>query len=398
MADKPHNGANISVSPSSAMKTNISNLGSIKAERHESLMVYPPVAARAMQNSHQHPPPFSSYAAAAPMVAEFGVSFDPLPRNHEFPSIQYQMDLVNVPNEDITNMGQMTADGNTSQVDDYKNSIEELFAKVDKLEQGVNEVEQFYQNAKPKKPNTSKCALTIKGKEKEKHNPSMKNLQQEPSRREAAVANRMQELMHHFGSIFREADVEGLGLHDYYQIIDRPMDFSTIENRMGAKDGTGYKHIREICSDERIREEEETGAQMNIQLAQEAAHAKLARDISNELYNIDLHLEELREMVVEKCRHISTLEKRNLGIALTKLCPEDLKKALDIIAQTNPNFQVTAQEVELDISAQGVLKGESKIDDENDTSADEHDNNIVSKRKQQICNALAKSAKRRKSN
>lgn len=41
-------------------------------------------------------------------------------------------------------------------------------------------------------------------------------------------------------------------LNVVYQIIDRPMDFSTIKNQMEAKDGTGYKHIREICSDVRL--------------------------------------------------------------------------------------------------------------------------------------------------
>lgn len=30
------------------------------------------------------------------------------------------------------------------------------------------------------------------------------------------------------------------------------MDFSTIKNQMEAKDGTGYKHVREICSDVRL--------------------------------------------------------------------------------------------------------------------------------------------------
>jgi len=51
-----------------------------------------------------------------------------------------------------------------------------------------------------------------------------------------------------------------------------------------------------------------------MQFAQEAAHAKLARDLSNEVYSwgiwafffqldeVDLHLEELREMVVKKWR------------------------------------------------------------------------------------------------
>lgn len=37
-----------------------------------------------------------------------------------------------------------------------------------------------------------------------------------------------------------------------YQIIDRPMDFSTIKNQMEATDGTGYKHVREISADVRL--------------------------------------------------------------------------------------------------------------------------------------------------
>ncbi|KAL6578056.1 hypothetical protein OROMI_010384 [Orobanche minor] len=377
------------------------------------------------------------------------------------------MDLVNAPNVDITNMGQRILDGNAAQMDDYRNKVDELFTTVGKIEQRVFEVEQFFLNLR--EPNTSKSASVLKDKEREKHIPSMKKVQQDASRREAAAAKRMQELMRQFGTIFRQmtqhkwawpfmqpVDVEGLGLHDYYQIIDRPMDFSTINNQMEAKDGTGYKHVREICSDvrlvfknamkyndeksdvhvmaksllekfeekwlqflpkvteeERMREEEEAEAQMNMQLAQEAAHVKLARDISNELYDIDLHIEELREMVVSKCRHISTVEKRKLGVALSELCPEDLSKALEIVAQNNPNFQATSEEVELDIDVQSestlwrlkffvkdVLEDLSKRGKNNATAVDaanEHDNNnIVSRRKKQICDALAKTAKRRK--
>lgn len=72
------------------------------------------------------------------------------------------------------------------------------------LEQRVNEVEQFYLNTKAKKPNTSRNTI-IKEKEKEKHIPSMKKLQQDASRREATAAKRMQDLMRQFGSIFRQA-------------------------------------------------------------------------------------------------------------------------------------------------------------------------------------------------
>lgn len=30
------------------------------------------------------------------------------------------------------------------------------------------------------------------------------------------------------------------------------MDFSTIKNQMEAKDGTGYRHVRDICADVRL--------------------------------------------------------------------------------------------------------------------------------------------------
>ncbi|KAH6801682.1 hypothetical protein C2S51_033128 [Perilla frutescens var. frutescens] len=383
------------------------------------------------------------------------------------------MDLVNASNNDVTNMGEIMAmEGTPAESEYYKSKVDELFAKVDQLQQRVNEVEEFYLNTTTKKPNTSRNALIVKDKEKEKHIPSMKKLQQDASRREATAAKRMQDLMRQFGSVFRQitqhkwawpfmqpVDVEGLGLQDYYKIIDRPMDFSTIKNQMEAKDGAGYKHVREICSDVRLvfknamkyndeksdvhvmaktllekfeekwlqflpkvteeeekREQEEAEAEISMQLAQEAAHAKLARDISIELYDIDTHIEELREMVVKKCRHISTMEKRKLGVSLSKLSPEDLSKALEIVAQNNLDFQANAEEVELDIDAQSestlwrlkffvkdILKNRpkssSKDGNNNVTSpdaADNHDNNIVYKRKREICDALAKTAKKRK--
>lgn len=52
---------------------------------------------------------------------------------------------------------------------------------------------------------------------------------------------------------------------------------------------------------------------------------------------------------------MSSDEKRRLGTALTQLSPDDLNKALLIVAQNNPNFQATAEEVDLDIDAQVIL-------------------------------------------
>lgn len=54
-------------------------------------------------------------------------------------------------------------------------------------------------------------------------------------------------------------------------------------------------------------------------------------------------------------RKITTEEKRKLGAALTKLSPEDLTKALEIVAQSNPCFQATAEEVDLDMDAQVII-------------------------------------------
>lgn len=49
---------------------------------------------------------------------------------------------------------------------------------------------------------------------------------------------------------------------------------------------------------------------------------------------------------------MTTTEKRRLGTALTQLSPDNLNKALLIIAQSNPSFQATAEEVDVDIDAQ----------------------------------------------
>ena len=49
---------------------------------------------------------------------------------------------------------------------------------------------------------------------------------------------------------------------------------------------------------------------------------------------------------------MSTEEKRKLGVALSRLSPEDLNTALEIVAQSNPGFLATAEEVDLDIDAQ----------------------------------------------
>lgn len=39
-------------------------------------------------------------------------------------------------------------------------------------------------------------------------------------------------------------------------------------------------------------------------------------------------------------------------MAITKLSTENIDKALEIVAENNPNFQAVAREVDLDIDAQ----------------------------------------------
>ncbi|KAJ6393316.1 hypothetical protein OIU77_022728 [Salix suchowensis] len=190
-------------------------------------------------------------------------------------------------------------------------------------------------------------------------------------------------------------DVEGLGLHDYYEVIEKPMDFRTIKNRMEAKDGTGYKNVREIYADVRLvfknamkynderddvhvmartllekfeekwlqllpkvaeeeksREKEQTATQVATKLAEQASYANMAQYLSNELHGVDMQLERIRKMVVHNSRKISTEEKKKLGTALTQLSHQDLIRALEIVAEHNLSFQATAQEVNLDMDTQ----------------------------------------------
>ncbi|XP_015870529.1 transcription factor GTE1 [Ziziphus jujuba] len=376
------------------------------------------------------------------------------------------MEPINSLNPEIMDVDPGKLDGNAAKVEDFRNRIDEIFTKVDKLEKRVNEVEEFYSATCNTHVTTSKGSLTVKDKEREKHFISVKKQQQDASRREAAAAKRMQELMRQFATILRQitqhkwawpfmepVDVQGLGLDDYYEVIDKPMDFGTIKSKMEAKDASGYRNVREVYADVRLvfknamkyndekddvhvmaktllekfeekwlqllpkvaeeekrLEEEEAEAQRDMQLAQEVAYANMARDISNELCQVDHHLKNLRETVVQKCRKMSAEEKKKLGTALTRLSPEDLNKALEIVAENNPSFQATAQEVDLDIDAQSeytlwrlkvfvkeALKGQADNGGKNIVTNSNNDDNKKnnSKRRKELCDALAKNAVKR---
>ncbi|XP_044509068.1 transcription factor GTE1-like isoform X2 [Mangifera indica] len=388
------------------------------------------------------------------------------------------MDPTTALNPNEKSVGHGKNNGNAAEVEGFSKNIEEILQRVSQLEQKLNQVEQFYLNMENIQPNTSKSSSVLKEKVKERHISSTDKQQLDAALREEASARRMQGLKRQFGTIFRQitqlkwagpfmdpVDVEGLGLHDYYEVIDKPMDLGTIKTKMDAKDGNGYKNVREIYADVRLvfknamkynderhdihvmaksllekfeekwlqllpkvveeekrREEEEAKAQQDMQINQEVVHANMARDLSSELTEVDSQLEKLRESVVQKCRKMTTEEKKKLGLALTRLTPDDLSKALEIVAESDPNFQATAQEVDLNMDAQsettlwrlkvfvqealkvgsrssGDIGGNNNNNNadknENDNGNKKNNNKNNAKRRREICDTLTKTAAKR---
>ncbi|XP_038995585.1 transcription factor GTE1-like isoform X2 [Hibiscus syriacus] len=307
--------------------------------------------------------------------------------------------------------------GPESEVEDLGRYVDEISTTVNRLEQKVNDVEQFYLTTDNMELTVTKSNSACKEKVQEKQLTGTEKQRQEVSHRKAASMKRMQELMRQFATILRQitqhkwahpfmhpVDVEGLGLHDYYEVVQKPMDFGTIKSKMEAKDCTGYKNEKRLV-------EEEAKAEQDVKLAQEAVHANMAKELSNELCEVDLQLEKLRQMVIQKCRKMSTEEKKKLGMALTRLSPEDLSKALEIVAENNPGFQPTAQEVDLDIDAQSELTlwrlkffvqdklkhaGKcSEVVDCNNINNNENTVKSNSKRRREMSDALTKNAIKR---
>jgi len=75
------------------------------------------------------------------------------------------------------------------------------------LEQKGHEIDNFFSRSNKKQTDTSKGNSTSKDKDKEKHVPSIKKLQQDASRREAAAQKRMQDLIRQFGPILRQVAI-----------------------------------------------------------------------------------------------------------------------------------------------------------------------------------------------
>lgn len=377
------------------------------------------------------------------------------------------MELVNTSPSDIGITDPGYAKSNATEMEVLLRRFDEETKKFDKIQQKADEFKQFFESRKHQ--NTSKGGSKLKDKEKEKPITSVVKQQQD---REEAAAKRMQELMRNFATILRQitqhkwawpfmdpVDVKGLGLHDYHKVIEKPMDFSKIKQLMEAKDETAYKNVREICADVRLifknamkyndekndihimaktllakfeekwflflpkvveeekrREKEEAEAQLNIERVQGAANFQMNKYLSIELEKIEKNFLEIRRQMLQRTRKWTTEDKRILGMALSKLSPEDLNKALEIVAKNNPTFEASADEVDLDLDAQSestlwslkffVLKvRKNSPSNNNDTNNGSNNNSNSknkndaddenSKRKKEICDALARTAKKR---
>ncbi|RHN73273.1 putative chromatin remodeler Bromodomain family [Medicago truncatula] len=222
-------------------------------------------------------------------------------------------------------------------------------------------------------------------------------------------------------------DVKGLRLDDYYQIIEKPMDFSTIRTRMKAKDGSGYKNVREIYADVRLifhnamkynHESHDVHVMAKTLLekvekkwlhllpkvakaeselskeeaqAQEAAYANMTRELGTELSKIDMALTSLKTKAIAKCRKLTLPEKSMLANAFNNLSLENRVKALAVVRETNPDFDDSVDTVMLNFDSQSdytmlrlymfvkdtleVQEGTSAIDHEDNIEAEETKNN-----------------------
>ncbi|CAL5036580.1 unnamed protein product [Urochloa decumbens] len=288
-----------------------------------------------------------------------------------------------------------------SEVDAFQRQVDDLVSKTDVLERRVHEVVDFYDGKK-------QGSGGRKGAGGGRH---------------GAYPRGMPEIMRQFSMVLKEitedkeswpfrnpVDVVGLQLHDYHKIITKPMDFATIQNKMEGKDVTTYKNVREIYADVRLifanamKYNDEKNvvhllAKSLLGKFEEKWHQFLPK-VESELNQINKQLDELRKMVVHKCRKMTTDEKRKLGAGLCHLSPDDLNKALEIVAQDNPNFQTKAEEVDLDMDAQSEttlwrLKFfvREALERQANVASGKMDENA--KRKREICNALAKTASKR---
>ncbi|RZS16108.1 hypothetical protein BHM03_00048046, partial [Ensete ventricosum] len=258
------------------------------------------------------------------------------------------------------------------------------------LEQRVTEVLEYY--ATRKQPKTYKGSSGGKVKEMDKFSSAANNSGSNHSGgklvegcpREVICSKRMQELMRQFGTILKQASIDFAVV-----VIKRPMDFSTIKNQMEAKEGSGYKNVREIYADVRLvftnamtyndgRTDIHVMAKTLLEKFEEK-WLQLLPKVVEELDELNLHLEKLRELVIQKCRCMTDMPIVSGALLIKKMC--NLLHSFFLFVQSESTLW------KLKLFVKGALELQAK------NSASKEDDTI--KRKKEIYDAVAKTARKR---
>eukprot|EP00249_Psilotum_nudum_P010059 c22307_g1_i1 orf=128-1282(+) len=269
-----------------------------------------------------------------------------------------------------------------------ESTVAVMTSKVDEMEQQVLQVTRIRSTLKRTKSQSSQSGVCWKEPDKEKGSSSSKRQRLlDAARCEAARRRRMTDIVRQFSNILRQimqhrwawpfntpVDVEGLHLHDYYRVIRKPMDLGTVRSRLEAKDGSGYRHGREMYEDVRLvfrnammynesttdvhkmakallqkfeekwmtlvepkLLEEEANSNANQQeiyiseiaelhAGEERAAENLAEDVNFRLTGLEKQLENCIQKLLSNCRAMSTDEKHLLCQRLSELSPSNLNR------------------------------------------------------------------------
>lgn len=293
-----------------------------------------------------------------------------------------------------------------------QSTIAVMSSKVEQLEQQVLQVTRIRSTLKRTKPQASVCVNYTKG---EKGSGNKKQRLLDAARNEAARRRRMTEHVRLFANILRQlmqhkwawpfmkpVDVEGLRLHDYYRVIRKPMDLGTVRNRLEAKDGSGYRHVREMCEDvrlvfrnammyneswtdvhkmaktlshkfedkwktviePRLLEDEENSFEdqqegiaseiAELRAGEEQAAKQLGDDVLLQLTNIENQLEGFITKVLSKCRPMNLQEKQELGRRFHELPPPWLDRIIEIMSPSTGACDAAMENVHVNLEALDV--------------------------------------------
>ncbi|KAI5080345.1 hypothetical protein GOP47_0005824 [Adiantum capillus-veneris] len=211
--------------------------------------------------------------------------------------------------------------------------------------------------------------------------------------------NILRQLMQHRWAwpFLQPVDVEGLQLHDYHKIVRRPMDLGTIRSRLEAKDGTGYRHVRELCEDvrlvfrnamlyneswtevhvmakallqkfedrwkvaveprlieeEKLYEDQQEGYLSNIaelRSQEEQAAEQLSKDVLSQLSDMENKLNSFLMQVLSKCRSMRVKEKKELYSRLRELPPASLSRVVELVSPESDG-EAAVDDISVDLEA-----------------------------------------------